>query len=796
MIFAYPHTPSVRAGADLTLHVWRDQPGFYRVRIFAVVPLNPPPGRALDLSARSYGLRQMNGFDAGWYPTGPVAAVDPRLPDGSDEAKAKADRVAGYDASAPFRIPSEWPSGPYVAVFDECDSTDGPVTLGPDTDVYAPNGQTLIVVRPADGAPTRPILYKLSTNTYNAYNATGGWSWYMAPPLVCAVQRPGAGTGGHVKADNTQPPYVDPFDPRVPRNTFAWLDAPFIAWLAEHGYLVDFCSDYDLHQDSSLLAPYRLLLSVGHDEYWSETMKANATAFRDAGGNIAFLSGNTCYRVVAFFDDGSAPTVMRWLVDDVGNGEVFHYSADPDNALTGVSFVDGARADDIAQRGFLGYRVQHADSWVYQDTGFTDWTGDATQAASILGSEDGLIGYEADSAVIKDPAAIPVEADAGMFGTPASLQVLGYCPLPNAWFDWQGSSAVGKAATMGVYQQGGTVFSAGTVDWIRAVAQRNPVVEQITQNVLDRLAGLAPLTTDAAPAATAIRDRVVVFATGDGDNRLYANHAEYAQGFVGWSLVQGGGWPYFLTGAAPAAAAIRDSVVVFARGNDDKLYVDHADYGEDYVGWTAVQGGFLPDFTTDAAAATTLRDSVVVVAKDRDTGALYVNHADYGQGFVGWQDVQEGAVPGFVTDVAPAATTSGDRAVVFATRKDDGRVYVNSAAYGQGFVGWTQVPGGDNPDFVTDAAPAAASVRDSVLVFAKDKGNGGLYVNADYGQGFVGWTEVPGGFVTDRAPGATTLRDSVVVFARDSDTGEVYVNHADYAQDFVGWTPVQGIVTR
>jgi hypothetical protein len=43
-----------------------------------------------------------------------------------------------------------------------------------------------------------------------------------------------------------------------------------------------------------MLASYKLVLSVGHDEYWSTPMRDNLEAFIGKGGNVAFFSGNTC----------------------------------------------------------------------------------------------------------------------------------------------------------------------------------------------------------------------------------------------------------------------------------------------------------------------------------------------------------------------------------------------------------------------------------------------------------------------------------------------------------------------
>ena len=41
-------------------------------------------------------------------------------------------------------------------------------------------------------------------------------------------------------------------------------------------------------------------------------------------------------------------------------------------------------------------------------------------------------------------------------------------------------------ATMGIYSRGGTVFNAGTTAWVEALTT-DPVVAQVTRNVLDRL---------------------------------------------------------------------------------------------------------------------------------------------------------------------------------------------------------------------------------------------------------------------------------------------------------------------
>ena len=54
-------------------------------------------------------------------------------------------------------------------------------------------------------------------------------------------------------------------------------------------------SGQDTSVDANLLTKHKSFLSVGHDEYWSKDQRANVTAARDAGVNLAFFGGNDVY---------------------------------------------------------------------------------------------------------------------------------------------------------------------------------------------------------------------------------------------------------------------------------------------------------------------------------------------------------------------------------------------------------------------------------------------------------------------------------------------------------------------
>jgi hypothetical protein len=71
----------------------------------------------------------------------------------------------------------------------------------------------------------------------------------------------------------------------------------------------------------------------------------------------------------------------------------------------------------------------------------------------------------------------------GQDGTPSNFTILGIADVSLA-----GWGLGNKAATMGVYVDNGTVFTASTTDWARVVSSGSArIIEQITRNVVDRL---------------------------------------------------------------------------------------------------------------------------------------------------------------------------------------------------------------------------------------------------------------------------------------------------------------------
>ena len=380
-----------------------------------------------------------------------------------------------------FDIPSDWPSAVYIAHLQEPD--------GKTLQVSQDDAAALFVVR---GPGRSPLLYKLPLATYHAYNCTGGGCFYLDPVRSedppgsrVTLRRPGGGIGGHTHGA------LDHYDPGSPRQTFAHWDARFIRWLLREGHAPEFCTDFDIHDDGDLCRRHRLLLSVGHDEYWSEPMRDAVEAHVSRGGNVAFFGANVCWWRIHVVENDTA------IVCHQGSkrGAFDHWwpptgAGRPEDALTGVSYRHGGGWWDGA-RSTSGFVVQQPDHWAFAGTGLR--RGDRFGART----SPPLVGYECDGAPLEwiDPhagLAALAESAHGM-GTPGGLEVLAVGAIGEDWQELPHREACSAragvhSATMASFARGGTVFSAGTTDWAQVLASgQEPCVGQITRNVIEHL---------------------------------------------------------------------------------------------------------------------------------------------------------------------------------------------------------------------------------------------------------------------------------------------------------------------
>lgn len=389
-------------------------------------------------------------------------------------------RGCGWPVAYRLDVPNTWPSGVYIARVRHND-------MGVHDDI-----PFVVKANPPD-RPRSRILMACTVSTSQAYNFWGGQSLY-----------------GHLDGQGNrvwggQRAYVVSFDrPYDGLHELSTWEVPFIRWLEDEGFDVDFCTSIDLHADPQLLDPYCLLVSVGHDEYWSKEMRDNTERFIGNGGNVAFFSGNVCWWQVRFENNNRQMVCYKdRMLDPLfpfdrrlnrprPGGDHPRVTVNwhdypvlrPENAMTGVSFRNGAWRG-AAKEAFVGYTVAAADHWVFGGTGFSNGDEFGRDPGSISAGTrdyDNLVDYETDAAELDPITLSPTYND----GTPRSFRVLALADLRH-WRAPPGQTQPGWA-TMGIYQRGGTVFTSGTTNWSRWLA-RDPRIARITRNVL---LGLCP----------------------------------------------------------------------------------------------------------------------------------------------------------------------------------------------------------------------------------------------------------------------------------------------------------------
>ena len=399
-----------------------------------------------------------------------------------------------WPAAVKIRVGQDWSSGCYRVVL-----------RGEKNGTRTKTDETFFIVRAAQPGRYGKILLQVSTNTYQAYNIWGGSSLYSGPkyPRV-SFDRPFI--INPVPADTTSPPY----NPNA-SGLHRW-DLPFIRWAESAGYRIEYAVNLDLEMHPEILSHYHLILSVGHDEYWSAPMRDHLEQFISNGGNVAFFSGNTCCWQVRTEDDGRTLVSYKFAYEQdpvfkTGDHRLLTalwsdpLIGRPENQLTGVGFTyggyNGSWGQFMSGPGSGTYTVHRPDHWLFAGT--------ALKEGETFGRKSHIAGYECDGGefVLQNGRPVPTGRD----GTPEDFTILATAParwsgkdagslssarrlrqalppgdtVPDNYLDRDGSAVVG------LYTRGGTVVTVGSCDWSDGLQAGDRVVNRIVRNVLDRL---------------------------------------------------------------------------------------------------------------------------------------------------------------------------------------------------------------------------------------------------------------------------------------------------------------------
>jgi hypothetical protein len=395
-IEGYTSQVSALPGEQIAFHVSTNPAARYRVEIYRL---------------GWYGAAGARLFSCLPGCTSDEAGAAQPIP-GPDPTTGKLD--ANWPVTDTLTVPSDWVSGYYIAKLV--------LTSG---SYVGTTGTVPFLIR-APSTRNAPILVQASVNTWEAYNNWGGKSLY-----------PSGSTGGvaATKVSFNRPFIVGPFD---------W-EYQAVRFLEREGYDVSYTTDVDTHRAPAELLKHKLVISLGHDEYWTKEMRDAFEAARDGGVNLAFLGGNDAYWQMRYEDgertiveyrsasldpepDPSLKTVrFRDLVP-----------ARPECTLLGVQFQGGLRASGDPPRDYSVVGASLSDPW-FSATGFTP--------SSTLSD---LVGYEWDAiqagcttpplTVFFHYTGSPSNADATRYIAASGARVFAAGSMQFSWAldDWSG----------------------------------------------------------------------------------------------------------------------------------------------------------------------------------------------------------------------------------------------------------------------------------------------------------------------------------------------------------------------
>ena len=458
-------------------------------------------GHAVNLPTRAVTGHNWNGDEADFKSSpsqyGAIHFHDDDLED------------ARWEVDFGWTVPEGCPSGVYAAHLQTDDAEDYltfyvvPRTAGARIAFLAPTLTYQVYANQRFEDSIRKSLDRKESGDVTA------WDQYMKDQeLLSVYDLHSDGTGVCYSSRlrpllNFRPKYRMPsrslaaFSPRLLNGDMHLLD-----WLDTKGFNYDVITDHELHQEGvELLAPYSVVLTGTHPEYWTAHMLKGMEAYQADGGRLMYLGGNGFYWITSF--DPHRPDIVevrRWRGSrawEAAPGECYHsttgeigglwrYRNRAPQKMVGVGFISqGSGRNRPYERQPDSFAPEAA--FIFEGIGEDELIGDFP--ALVL--EHGAGGFEIDRV---DPA----------LGTPAHTLLLatanGFTDLYQVAIEDQlvcnpktGGSQNPMIRSDIVYMEGpkgNATFSVGSISWCSCLSYNDGDnnVSRITANVLRRFA--------------------------------------------------------------------------------------------------------------------------------------------------------------------------------------------------------------------------------------------------------------------------------------------------------------------
>jgi hypothetical protein len=316
------------------------------------------------------------------------------------------------------------------------------------------------------------LLFVHGDNTDQAYNPWGGKSLYEF----------NSSNGKRAYKVSFNRPLADQGSPGW-GNLFSW-EYPMIRYLEKRGYELNYISSVDTYTNADIFKNHAGVLIVGHQEYWTKESRDHLETAIKQGVNLAVFAGDTMgwqiryepsqnmqNRIIVCYKDA--------LLDPLTNKDNSHVTVWPgDNRLNRpVQSLLGSMSKGYFHGPGYSWVVVDSSSWIYAGTNLKN--GDTLP---------GLVGYEYDGVYQNYPV-------------PAGLQIVAKSPV-----DGIGRLHDEADSTLYAAPSGAWIFNASTIQWsaglddygsltigLRPVV--NPLVQKITENILQKFLSLATITS-------------------------------------------------------------------------------------------------------------------------------------------------------------------------------------------------------------------------------------------------------------------------------------------------------------
>jgi N,N-dimethylformamidase beta subunit-like, C-terminal len=292
-----------------------------------------------------------------------------------------------------------------------------------------------------DDASKAAVVIQQSVTTWQAYNRWGGYSLYYgnADGELSYTHAPAGGTyDDRARIVSFDRPYDH--DWASGAADFVGNEFPVVFHAEKIGLDVTYWTDVDLHVQPQLLAKHRMLVSLGHDEYWSQSMRDGAAQALAGGVNLAFLGANACYRQIRFQSSAVGPNrhqvCYKSAAEDPMTGQndalvTVNWAQSPvsrpESQLIGSTYQDiEANADMVIADG---------SSWVLAGSGLTSGQ---HLAGAVRGEFDRYVPNSA---------------------SPTNLDVVAHSIVPNRGGNY-------SDVTWYTVSNGGGVFATGDASWV------------------------------------------------------------------------------------------------------------------------------------------------------------------------------------------------------------------------------------------------------------------------------------------------------------------------------------------